>query len=112
MAAESTIIHSENLPEVGLLEVRHEPGQSRYTVWLGDDSVGLADYVTTKTAVHFTHTEVDPVRRARGLASILVEQALDDVRVRSDLPVVADCSYAAHWIDTHAEYQDLLTRGR
>ena len=112
MTAESTTIHSQDLPDVGLLEVRHEPAQSRYTVWLGGNSVGLTDYVTTETAVHFTHTEVDPTRRAHGLASILVEQALDDMRVRNDLAVVADCSYVAHWIDTHAEYQDLLTRGR
>ena len=112
MTADSTIIHSQDLPEAGLLQVRHDPEQNRYTVWLGDDSVGLADYVTTTSAVHFTHTEVDPAQRTHGLASILVEQALNDVRVSTDLAVVADCSYVTHWIDTHAEYQDLLTRGR
>ena len=112
MTAESTTIHSQDLPEAGLLRVRHSPEQNRYTVWLDEDSVGLADYVTTKSAVHFTHTEVDPARRTHGLASILVEKALDDVRVRTDLAVVADCSYVAHWIDKHVEYQDLLTRGR
>ena len=112
MTAESTTIHSQELPEAGVLHVRHDPEQSRYTMWLGDENVGLADYATTATAVHFTHTEVSPAQRTHGLASILVERALDDVRVRTDLAVVADCSYVAHWIDTHAEYQDLLTRGR
>ena len=112
MTAESTTIHSQDLAEAGALEVRHYPGQSRYTVLLGEETVGLADYITTKTAVRFTHTEVDPAQRAHGLASILVEHALDDVRVHTDLAVVADCSYVAHWIDTHSEYQDLLTRGR
>jgi len=112
MTAEATIIHSQNFPEAGLLRVRHSPEQNRYTVWLDEDSVGLTDYVTTKSAVHFTHTEVNPARRTLGLASILVEKALDDVRVRTDLAVVADCAYVAHWIDKHAEYQDLLTRGQ
>jgi hypothetical protein len=112
MTAESTTIHSQDLAEAGALEVRHDPEQSRYTVLLDGEPVGLADYVTTATAVHFTHTEVNPAQRTHGLASILVEQALDDVRVRTDLAVVPDCSYVAHWIDTHAEYQDLLTRGR
>ncbi|WP_104191462.1 GNAT family N-acetyltransferase [Cryobacterium sp. Y82] len=112
MTAESTTIHSQNLADAGAVEVRHEPGQSRYTVWLDGEAVGLADYTTTSTAVHFTHTEVDPAQRTHGLASILVEQALDDVRLRTDLAVVPECSYVAHWIDTHADYQDLLTRGR
>ncbi|WP_105035461.1 GNAT family N-acetyltransferase [Cryobacterium aureum] len=112
MTAESITIHSQDLAEAGTLEVRHDPEQSRYTVLLDDETVGVADYITTTAAVHFTHTEVNPAKRTHGLASILVEQALDDVRVRTDLAVVPDCSYVAHWIDTHAEYQDLLTRGR
>ena len=112
MTAESTTIHSQEIPEAGTLQVRHEPGESRYTVWLGEANVGLADYVTTPTAVHFTHTVVDPSRRNLGLAGILVQRALDDVRSRTELAVVPDCSYVAHWLDTHAEYQDLLTRGR
>ncbi len=112
MTAESTTIHSEDLAEAGHLEVRHDPEQSRYTVLLGDETVGLADYVTTATAVHFTHTEVDQAQRQHGLAGILVEHALGDVRGRTDLTVVPDCSYVARWIDRHAAYQDLLTRGR
>lgn len=110
MTAESTTIHSQELAEAGTVQVRHDPEHSRYTVTLGDEPVGLADYVTTTNAVHFTHTEVNPAQRQHGLASILVKQALDDVRVRTDLAVVPDCSYVARWIDTHADYQDLLTR--
>ena len=110
MTAESTTIHSQELPEAGTLQVRHDPEQSRYTVLLDDEPVGLADYVTTTSAVHFTHTEVNPAQRAHGLASILVQRALDDVRERTGLAVVPACSYVAHWIDTHAEYQDLLKR--
>ena len=112
MTAESTTIHSQNLADAGTVEVRHDPAQGRYTVWLDDESVGRADYTTTPTSVHFTHTEVDPAKRTHGLASLLVEQALDDVRRRTTQAVVPECSYVAHWIDTHAEYQDLLTRGR
>ena len=74
--------------------------------------VGLLDYVVSGHEIRFTHTEVNPAKRRSGLASILVEQALDDVRTRTSLPVVADCPYVASWIDKHAEYQDLLVRGR
>lgn len=93
-------------------QVRHEPALARYSLWLDGENVGLADYVATGRHIRFTHTEVDPEQRGRGLAGILIERALDNVRLRSDLPVVADCSFTAHWIDTHAEYHDLLTRGR
>lgn len=92
--------------------MRHEPALARYTLWLDGRNVGLADYSTTGREVRFTHTEVDPTRRRQGLAGILIEQALDDVRTRTNLTVVADCPFVAHWIDGHAEYQDLLTRGR
>jgi len=112
MTAEKTRIHSEELPEAGRVEVRHEAKQNRYTVLLNERSVGLADYVTTVSAVHFTHTEVNPDERQHGLASILVEQALNDVREHTNLAVVPDCSYVARWIDRHEDFQDLLTRGQ
>ncbi len=110
MSAPSTIIHSEDLAEAGRVQVHHEEDQSRYTVVLNEQIVGVADYFRTAHAVHFTHTEVDREQRQLGLASILVEQALMDVRSRTALPVVPDCSYVARWIDRHHDYQFLLTR--
>jgi len=92
--------------------VRHEPALSRYTLLIGDATAGFADYEVDGSRVLFTHVEVDPRHRGEGLASILVEQALDDMRERTDLTVVAVCPYVVAWIDKHAEYQDLLTRGQ
>ncbi len=92
--------------------VRHEPALARYTLQVDGATAGFADYEIDGTRMLFTHAEVDPARRGQGLASILVEQALDDVRVRTDLTVVAVCPYVVTWIEAHAEYQDLLTRGR
>lgn len=93
-------------------QVRHEPALARYTLWLDGENVGFADYAVTGRGVRFTHTEVDPARRGQGLEGILIEHALDDVHTRTGLPVVADCPHVAGWIDEHAEYQDLITRGR
>lgn len=92
-------------------ELRHEPDLSRYTLCQDGRTVGLADYRATPSEVRFIHTEVDPARRREGLAGRLIEFALDDVHARTDLRVVAECSYVEKWIDDHAEYQDLLTRG-
>lgn len=91
--------------------MRHEPDCARYTIWQDGQTVGLADYRVTPHEVRFIHTEVDPTRRGQGLAGRLVEFALDDVHVRTDLRVVADCPFVATWIGEHAEYEDLLTRG-
>ena len=91
--------------------VEHEPDLSRYTLWQDGEPVGLADYRMVGQEMQFTHTEVNPAKRDHGLASILVEQALDDVRTRTDFTVVAACPFVAEWIDSHAEYQDLLVRG-
>jgi len=100
---------SESAP---LIEVRHEPALARYTIWRDGEHVGLTDYAISGHEVRFTHTEVNPLFRHEGLASILVEFALDDMRERTSLTVVAQCPYVRRWIHEHAEYQDLLTRGR
>jgi predicted GNAT family acetyltransferase len=93
-------------------EVRCEPDQSRYTLWLDGKNAGFVDYRSNDREMRFTHTEIDPAQRRRGLAGALVQQALDDVRTKTGLRVVAQCPYVRAWIDRHAEYQDLLTRGR
>lgn len=92
--------------------VRHDADSSQYTLILENETVGLADYWVSGQSMHFSHTEVHPARRNQGLAGILIEQALNDARTRTDLRIVPDCPYVAHWIDQHAPYQDLLTRGR
>jgi predicted GNAT family acetyltransferase len=94
------------------ITVEHEPNLSRYTLRQAGEPVGLADYREMGQEVRFTHTEIDPAKRDLGLAGILIEHALDDVRTRTDLTVVADCPYVADWIDQHAEYQELLRRGK
>jgi predicted GNAT family acetyltransferase len=92
-------------------DVVHDADSSQYTLWLDGEPAGLADYRVEGDTIRFTHTEIDPAKRDHGLAGILVEHALNDVRTRTDLTVVADCPFVAGWIDQHADYQDLLSRG-
>jgi predicted GNAT family acetyltransferase len=103
---------TESSEESTSVVFRHEPALTRYTLELAGATVGFADYEVAGSEVLFTHVEVDPTHRGEGLAGILVEQALDDVRTRTTLTVVPVCPYVVRWIDLHAEYQDLLTRGR
>jgi predicted GNAT family acetyltransferase len=93
-------------------QIRNEPEQTRYALYLDDEVVGIADYqLAAGGRILFTRTEVDPARRQGGLGSQLVQAALDDVRVTSDLTVVPKCSFVAHWIDAHPDYQELVDRG-
>ena len=61
----------------------------------------LADHVMT-----ITHTGVPAEVGGRGIASALVQAAMDAARAER-WKVVPACSYASAWIKRHPEYQDL-----
>ena len=57
--------------------------------------------------VVFTHTFVEPRFRGRGVGSMLVRGALDELRAQG-LTLTNFCDVVAHYIDAHPEYADLL----
>lgn len=93
--------------------VRHAPERDRYELVDGEQVVGHTDYreLSTDGAVthrDFLHTEVDDAYGGRGLASVLVRFALDDVRA-SGLRIVPHCPYVAGWLRTHeGRFDDLV----
>ncbi|GAA2227284.1 N-acetyltransferase [Herbiconiux moechotypicola] len=91
--------------------IRNDVRRNRYTIALDDELAGFADYRLEGSRIVFTRTEVDPARRQSGLAGRLVEYALDDVRTSSALTVVPQCTFVAHFIDEHPDYQELVDRG-
>jgi predicted GNAT family acetyltransferase len=91
-------------------EIRNEHSQNRYTISLDDQVAGFADYRIEGGRIVFVRTEVDPRKRKAGVAGQLVRHALDDVRVSGSLAVVPRCSFVAHFIDTHPDYQELVDR--
>ncbi|MFE4948946.1 GNAT family N-acetyltransferase [Leifsonia sp. NPDC056665] len=92
------------------LTVENQADRSRYALLKDGEVVGIAEYELRDDAIVFVHTEVDPEKRERGMASQLVQTALDDVRDRSDLRVVATCPYVRRWLADHPEYQALQHR--
>lgn len=90
--------------------VKHEPTNNRYVLIQDNETIGVADYQVSDQEICFTHTQIDPDKRESGMASDLVQNALDDVRDTTDYRVVAECSYVAHWLDEHPDYQGLTTR--
>jgi predicted GNAT family acetyltransferase len=67
----------------------------------------IANYRVTEGVMTFTHTEVPPQFRNRGIASQLVRGALEVARTRR-LKVVPRCSFVAAYIARHPEFHDLL----
>lgn len=65
---------------------------NRYEVHDGDELAGFSMYRLTSGTIAFTHTEVDPAFKGRGLARVLVTEALEDTR-RRGLAVLPFCPY-------------------
>jgi predicted GNAT family acetyltransferase len=92
------------------LTVENRPDESRYVLLQDGEVIGLAEYELGDDAIVFTHTEVDEEKRERGMASTLVQAALDDVRDNSERRVVASCPYVRSWLSEHPDYADLQER--
>jgi predicted GNAT family acetyltransferase len=84
--------------------VTEEPG--RFTIAVDGQTVGLADFSDRDGRRIFPHTEVGTAFQGRGLATILVAEALDATR-KAGLRIVPACSMVADYIDKHPEFADL-----
>ena len=87
--------------------VTNRPERSRYEIDLDGEPAGFTQYHLEDDVVAFDHTEIDPAFEGRGLASVLIKHALDDVRSRG-LGVRPFCPFVRRYIDRHAEYRDLV----
>ena len=80
---------------------------SRFEGRIGDELVGVVDFVLRDTAMVITHTGTEPAWRGRGIAAELTRFALGDARTQGRR-VTPVCPYTASYIADHAEYHDLL----
>lgn len=87
--------------------VRDNPDRSRYEVHSGGELAGFAAYQVEGERMSLTHTEIEPAYEGQGLASRLVTDALEDVRVRG-LGVLPYCPYVRKFLAKHQEYLDLV----
>ena len=81
-------------------------GQQTYSIAVGGQTVGHADYADRGDQRVFYHTVVDPEFGGRGLATILVEEALNAARDEGKR-IVPVCSMVANVIEKHPEFADL-----
>lgn len=86
--------------------VLHNHSLSRFELDTGD-GIAVTYYHAAPGVLTFYHTEVPAQLRQRGIASRLVHDTLEQVRAEG-LKVVPQCDFVRHYIDTHAEFQDLI----
>ena len=78
----------------------------RYTIAVEGKPVALADFADRGNQRVFYHTETDPEFGGRGLATILVEEALNATRAEGKR-VVPVCSMVVTVLKKHPEFDDI-----
>ncbi len=72
-----------------------------------EDAVAFANYRLTPSSVIITHTETPRALRGRGIASQLVQGALQLIRA-DGLNVIAGCGFVVDYLQKHPEYGDMV----
>ena len=93
------------------VEVTDNPDKARFEIVADGELAGFAQYHLRDGVIAFTHTETDDRFRGHGLASQLVQAALDAARARH-LAVLPYCPFVRSWIAEHPGYADLVPAGR
>jgi uncharacterized protein len=78
----------------------------RYSIAVEGKTVALADFADRGNQRVFYHTETDPEFGGRGLATILVEEALNATRAEGKR-VVPVCSMVVTVLKKHPEFDDI-----
>ena len=86
--------------------VRDNKALHRFELDVGD-AVAFANYHLTPSSVIITHTETPRALRGRGIASELVQGALQLIRA-DGLKVVAGCGFVVDYLQKHPEYADMV----
>ena len=77
----------------------------RYTIAVDGKEVGKTEFLDRGGRRIFTHTEVDKNFEGRGLATILIGEALRQTR-DAGLRIVPKCPMVTAFVSKHEEYQD------
>ena len=85
--------------------VRNNTALSRYELDI-DGAMAFANYRLAPGKVIITHTETPHALRGRGIASKLVQGALEQIR-DENLKVVAGCGFVVDYLNKHPEFADL-----
>ncbi len=75
-----------------------------------NSNVAFIEYTIKDNKFFLTHTEVPKAIEGLGAGTALVEKTLQYIKDKNML-VVPSCSFVAHYIDKHPEWQSILSEG-
>jgi predicted GNAT family acetyltransferase len=79
----------------------------RFTITVDGTTAGFAEIEDRDGQRIFTHTEVDDAFQGRGLATILIGEALEQTR-DAGLRIVPVCPMVASHVKKHSEFDDVV----
>jgi len=88
-----------------MTEVRDNKARNRFELDV-EGAMAFANYRLAPSTVIITHTETPRALRGRGVASELVQGALELIRADGS-KVVAACGFVVDYLRKHPEYADL-----
>ena len=83
--------------------------RKRYELQI-EGRTSFIDYIIAKDNIYLTHTEVPPDLGGRGIASLMILQALVDIKKRG-LTLVPLCPFVAGYLKKHPHWKDLVLKG-
>ncbi|MBM7440224.1 GNAT family N-acetyltransferase [Streptomyces sp. HB132] len=86
--------------------VRNVDARHRYEIQTDEVIAGFTAYRDRDGQRVFFHTEIDDAFAGRGLASVLVQEALNHVRGEGKR-IVPVCPYVAKFLERHDEFTDI-----
>jgi predicted GNAT family acetyltransferase len=87
------------------MTVRDNPALSRFELDV-EGGIAFANYRRVPGTVIITHTETPRALRGRGIASELVQGALELIRADGN-KAVAGCGFVVDYLRKHPEFSDL-----
>src|SRR6266699_5634334 len=97
--------NSCKVEDMAAASVRDNKAQSRFELDI-EGAVAFANYRLAPSAVIITHTETPRALRGRGIASELVQGALELIRADGH-KVIAGCGFVVDYLSKNPQYADL-----
>lgn len=93
------------------VHVEHRADANRFTADVGADKPAVLAYQTAGPGVlDLQHTIVPPAAQGEGVASALVQAAVNYAR-QNDVKLIPTCEYVAAWLQRHPGDADVFVSG-
>ena len=91
---------------MGEIKINRNDETSRYELTVDGKLAAFAQFISASDVVIFPHTVTIPQFEGQGLASQLIQKAMDDMKAAGN-KVLPTCPFVAHWLTKHPDYADL-----